>query len=84
MVDVDGNGDLVVVIEGERWLLNPAAVTYVTDPEIVPGRSDSDHTSEIPTGVTFQTMLSLFLLYRFTTVAILGFLAYNRRVERKV
>lgn len=66
MVDVDGNGDLVVVIEGERWLLNPATVTYVTDPEIVPGKSDSDHTSEIPTGVTFQTMLSLFLLYLST------------------
>ncbi|XP_067046975.1 ankyrin-3-like isoform X2 [Acropora muricata] len=48
VLDVDGNGDLVVLVEGDRWLLNPAAVTRVTDPEVVHGRSDSDHASEIP------------------------------------
>ena len=53
MLDVDGNGDFEVLIEGERWLLNPAAVTCVSDPEIVPGRSDSDRAGEIPTGTTF-------------------------------
>lgn len=54
MLDVDGNGDLVVLVEGDRWLLNPAAVTRVTDPEVVLGRNDSDHASEIPLGTTFQ------------------------------
>lgn len=54
MLDVDGNGDLVVLVEGDRWLLNPAAVTRVTDPEVVHGRNDSDHASEIPLGTTFQ------------------------------
>lgn len=80
MLDVDGNGDLEVLIEGERWLLNPAAVTYVTDPEIVPGKSDSDHAGEIPTGVTFQSMLSLFLLYLFISVAVLGFRAHESKI----
>ncbi|XP_074606770.1 uncharacterized protein LOC141859796 [Acropora palmata] len=60
VLDVDGNGDLVVLIEGERWLLNPAAVTYVTDPEIVPGRSDSDHATEIPTDF-FRDLMRAFL-----------------------
>ncbi|XP_015770068.1 PREDICTED: E3 ubiquitin-protein ligase MIB2-like isoform X3 [Acropora digitifera] len=60
VLDVDGNGDLVVLIEGERWLLNPAAVTYVTDPEIVPGKSDSDHASEIPTDF-FRHLMRAFL-----------------------
>lgn len=54
MLDVDGNGDLVVLVEGDRWLLNPAAVTRVTDPEVVLGRNDSDHAREIPLGTTFQ------------------------------
>ena len=67
MLDVDGNGDLVVLVEGDRWLLNPAAVTRVTDPEVVHGTSDSDHASEIPLGTTFQldattlTVLTVFV-----------------------
>ena len=77
MLDIDDDGDLVVLIDGKRWLLNPAAVTRVTDPEIVPGRSDGDHASEIPTGTTFQPMSSLFSLYLFIAVAILGFVAHE-------
>ena len=77
MLDLDGNGDLLVLIEGERWLLNPAAVTCVTDPEIIPGRSDSDHASGIAAGITFQPMSSLFPLYLFIAVAILDFVAHE-------
>ena len=56
-MDVDGNGDLVVLVKGERKVLNPAAVTCVTDPEIVPCSSDSDDESdEIPAGISFQSM----------------------------
>lgn len=55
MLDVDSNGDLVVLIKGEIKVLNPAAVTCVTDPEIV-AESDSDDASEIPAGTTFQSM----------------------------
>ena len=60
MLDVDDNGDLVVLVEGDRWLLNPAAVTYVTDPQVPPGRNDSDYASEIPIGATFNSTSSLF------------------------
>lgn len=56
MLDVDSNGDLVVLIKGEIKVLNPAAVTCVTDPEIVSAESDSDDASEIPAGTTFQSM----------------------------
>ena len=54
MLDVDGNGDLVVLVKGERKVLNPAAVTCVTDPEIVP--DSDDESDEIPAGTTFQSM----------------------------
>ena len=33
MLEIDSNGDLVVSVEDDRWMLNPAAVTYVTEPQ---------------------------------------------------
>ena len=54
VLDVDDDGDLVVLVKGEIKVLNPAAVTCVTDPEIVPAVSDSDDESdEIPAGISF-------------------------------
>ena len=53
MLDVDSDGDLVVLIKGELKILNPGAVTCVTDPETVPAESDSDDACEIPAGTTF-------------------------------
>lgn len=35
VLEVDGTGDLLVLVEGDKWMLNPAAATYVTDPEPV-------------------------------------------------
>lgn len=50
VLEVDGTGDLVVSVEGDKWMLNPAAVTCVTDPE--PGQSPTDGSSEDPLGTT--------------------------------
>lgn len=44
MLEVDGSGDLVILVEGDHWMMNPAAVTYVTEPEpgLRPDRDDRD------------------------------------------
>lgn len=51
VLEVDGTGDLVVSVEGDKWMLNPAAVTYVTDPE--PGQTPivSEDSNEDPLGL---------------------------------
>lgn len=50
MAEVDGDGDLVVLVDGDSWMLNPAAVTYVTEPE--PGQTMGSRgtSSEDPLG----------------------------------
>ena len=40
----------MVSVEGDRWMLNPAAVTYVTDPETSQTESGGDEISEDPLG----------------------------------
>ena len=77
MLDVDGNGDLVVLVEGDRWLLNPAAVTRVTDPEVVLGRNDSDHASEIPLGTTFQVDAITLTVLNVSVCIIFFFLTHE-------
>ena len=73
MLDVDGNGDLVVLVEGDRWLLNPAAVTCVTDPEVVLDRDDSDDASEIPIGTTFQLNAITVTIFNVSVFPITNF-----------
>lgn len=49
MLEVEGNGDILALVEGDKWMFNPAAVTYVTEPE--PSQSmDSSDESEDPLG----------------------------------
>jgi len=48
VLEVDGNGDILTLVEGDKWMLNPAAVTYVTEPE--PSQSSSDESNEDPLG----------------------------------
>ena len=33
MLEVDSDGDVLVSVEGTRWMLSPASVTSVTDPD---------------------------------------------------
>ncbi|KAJ7389167.1 E3 ubiquitin-protein ligase mib2 [Desmophyllum pertusum] len=51
VLEVDGNGNLVTLVEGDRWMLNPAAVTYVTEPEPGQSQGSSDASSEDPLGL---------------------------------
>ncbi|XP_078384514.1 uncharacterized protein LOC144666947 isoform X2 [Oculina patagonica] len=51
VLKVDGSGDLVVLVEGDKWMLNPAAVTYVTEPEPGESSDSSDASSEDPLGL---------------------------------
>ena len=46
MLEVDGSGDLVILVEGDKWMMNPAAVTYVTEPEPGPRPDRDDAGSE--------------------------------------
>jgi len=49
VLEVEGNGDILALVEGDKWMFNPAAVTYVTEPE--PSQSmDSSDESEDPLG----------------------------------
>ena len=50
MAEVDGDGDLVILVDGDSWMLNPAAVTYVTEPEPGQTTGSSDTSSEDPLG----------------------------------
>ena len=42
----------MVSVEGDNWMLNPAAVTYVTDPEPDEEPSGSNGSSDDPLGTT--------------------------------
>ena len=48
VLEVDGNGDILTLVEGDKWMLNPAAVTYVTepDPSQCMGRSDESNEAD--------------------------------------
>lgn len=50
VLEVDGNGDIVTLVEGDKWMLNPAAVTYVTEPEPSQSMGSSDESNEDPLG----------------------------------
>ena len=44
VLEVDGNGDILTLVEGDKWMLNPAAVTYVTEPD--PSQSSAAGSSD--------------------------------------
>lgn len=53
VLNVDGNGDLMVLIEGNAYYLNQAAVACVTDPVVLPSRRDW-HANAFPIGTIFK------------------------------
>lgn len=55
VLEVDGTGDLLVLVEGDKWMLNPAAATYVTDPEPVDSPTVD---SEDPLGIVSIRLFS--------------------------
>ena len=42
----------MVSVEGDHWVLNPAAVTYVTDPSPAQATADDGHSTDEPLGGT--------------------------------
>jgi len=56
VLEVDGTGDLVVSVEGDKWMLNPAAVTCVTDPEPGERSPSEDGSSEDPLGIIMDVV----------------------------
>ena len=50
MLEVDNDGDILVSVEGTRWMLSPAAVTSVTDPDLQQSTEACDMGSEDPLG----------------------------------
>ena len=50
VLEVDGNGDILTLVEGDKWMLNPSAVTYVTEPEPSQSEGSSDESNEDPLG----------------------------------
>ena len=46
VLEVDGNGDILTLVEGDKWMLNPAAVTYVTEPEPSQSMGSNDESNE--------------------------------------
>ena len=50
VLEVDGTGDLLVLSEGDKWMLNPAAVTCVSDPDHAQTSDDEDNSTEDPLG----------------------------------
>ena len=50
MLEVDGNGDILTLVECDKWMLNPSAVTYVTEPEPSQSEGSSDESNEDPLG----------------------------------
>ena len=51
MAEVNCDGDLVILVDGETWMLNPAAVTYVTEPDSdASSDRSSDTSSDDPLG----------------------------------
>ena len=50
MLEVDSDGDVLVSVEGTRWMLSPASVTSVTDPDPQQLTEAGDMGSEDPSG----------------------------------
>ena len=50
MLEVDSDGDVLVSVEGTRWMLSPASVTSVTDPDPQQLTKAGDMNSEDPLG----------------------------------
>lgn len=46
VLEVDGNGDILTSVEGDEWMLNPAAVTYVTEPDHSQSMGSNDESNE--------------------------------------
>lgn len=46
VLEVDGDGDILTLVEGDEWMLNPAAVTYVTEPEPSQSMGSNDDGNE--------------------------------------
>nr|XP_058964207.1 E3 ubiquitin-protein ligase MIB2-like isoform X3 [Pocillopora verrucosa] len=51
VLEVDNDGDILVSVEGTRWMLSPAAVTSVTDPDLQQSTEACDMGSEDPLGL---------------------------------
>ena len=69
VVEVDSDGDLVILVDGDSWMLNPAAVTYVTEPE--PGQTTGSRgtSSEDPLGKPSPVRIKIsFLIIRLTGI----------------
>ena len=49
-MEVDSDGDILVSAEGTTWMLSPAAVTSVTDPDPQHSTEAGDMGSEDPLG----------------------------------
>ena len=46
VLEVDGDGDILTLVEGDEWMLNPAAVTYVTEPEPSQSMGSNDDSND--------------------------------------
>ncbi|KAL9961852.1 hypothetical protein ACROYT_G030880 [Oculina patagonica] len=51
VLKVFGSGDLLISVKGNKWVINPAAVTYVTKPEPRESSGSSDASGEDPLGL---------------------------------
>ena len=49
-MEVDSDGGVLVSVEGTKWMLSPAAVTSVTDPDPQQSTEAGDMDSEDPLG----------------------------------
>lgn len=49
-MEVDSDGGILVSVEGTTWMLSPAAVTSVTDPDPQQSTASGDMGSEDPLG----------------------------------
>ncbi|XP_074606780.1 E3 ubiquitin-protein ligase MIB2-like isoform X2 [Acropora palmata] len=62
VLNVDGNGDLLVLIEGNVYYLNPAGVICVTDPVVASSsRRDSNHAGAFPIDFMFHQIMRSIL-----------------------
>ena len=64
VLEVDGNGDILALVEGDKWMLNPAAVTYVTEPDPSQSSGSSDESNEDPLGeeTAFQNVMNELII----------------------
>ena len=60
VLEVDGNGDILTLVEEDKWMLSPSAVTYVTEPEPSQSMNSSDESNEDPLGEenAFQNVMN--------------------------